>query len=291
MRSDVAAVYERMSMETVDPAALATTERTVGHSVYGGSVVGVSLRVEDAVTAGSIVVNVKVDGVTKLTATLDTTNSTSRVVRQVIGIGSFEADKNISVEYVPSSYDNSGSVPSAVTVQVHLTNSGLVTQSDRVVARTVLSADATTLSVTGLKGDLDEEYEIEGNLFLSLSANNLTLAPNGDTANLGSRRVVNGGNSSSGDGLVLVCGASSTRNQFHFRCIARVGRSRNGVAQLQPYEFTGARIYNTSPLIDVQHVVIGYYTSAAELTFLDFTSSVASGILTGSEIVVRRVKA
>lgn len=126
LRADSAAVYERHAMETVDPGALVTTERTVGHSVYGGSLVGVSLRVEDAVTAGDITVNVKLDGVTALTAVLDTTNSTSRVVRAAIGVHKFAADKNISVEFVPTSYDNAGSVASPVTVQVHLTNDALI---------------------------------------------------------------------------------------------------------------------------------------------------------------------
>jgi hypothetical protein len=126
LRADSAAVYERHAMETVDPGALVTTERTVGHSVYGGSLVGVSLRVEDAVTAGDITVNVKLDGVTALTAVLDTTNSTSRVVRAAIGVHKFAADKNISVEFVPTGYDNAGSVASPVTVQVHLTNDALI---------------------------------------------------------------------------------------------------------------------------------------------------------------------
>jgi hypothetical protein len=126
LRADSAAVYERHAMETVDPGALATTERTVGHTIYGGSLVGVSLRVENAVTAGTITCNVKVDGVTKLTAVLDTTNSTSRVVRAAIGTHKFAADQNVSVEFVPTSYDNTGSVPSPVTVQVHLTNDALI---------------------------------------------------------------------------------------------------------------------------------------------------------------------
>ena len=126
LRADSAAVYERNAIEVVDPGAIATTERTTGHSTYGGSVVGLSARVEDAVTAGTITCNVKVDGVTVLTAVLDTTNSTSRVVRAPIGVHKFAADKNISVEFVPSAYDNAGSVPSSVTVQVHLTNDALI---------------------------------------------------------------------------------------------------------------------------------------------------------------------
>jgi hypothetical protein len=115
-----------MAVETVDPGSLATTERTVGHTIYGGSLVGVSVRVEDAVTAGDITVNVKIDGATALTAVLDTTNSTSRVTREAIGVHKFAANKNISVEFVPTGYDNTGSVSSSVTVQIHLTNDALI---------------------------------------------------------------------------------------------------------------------------------------------------------------------
>jgi len=134
LRADSAAVYERMALETVDPGALATTERTVGHTIYGGSLIGISARVEDAVTAGDITINVKIDGVTALTAVLDTTNSTSRVVREVIGVHTFVANKNISVEFVPTGYANAGSIASAVTVQLHLTNDVLIALPSDTVA-------------------------------------------------------------------------------------------------------------------------------------------------------------
>jgi len=126
LRADSAAVYERMAMETVDPTALETTERTVGHTIYGGSLIGVSARVEDAVTAGDITINVKIDGVSALTAVLDTANSISKVERAAIGVHKFSANKNISVEFVPTGYDNAGNIESAVTVQLHLTNDALI---------------------------------------------------------------------------------------------------------------------------------------------------------------------
>lgn len=216
MRADTAAVYERMAMETVDPGALTTTERTVGHSIYGGSVVGVSLRVEDAVTAGDITVNVKVDGSTVLTAVLDTTNTTSKIERLAIGIAKFAADKNISVEFVPTSYDNAGSIPSAVTVQVHLTNDVLITQNDRVVARTELSANATTLTLTGLDGDNDEEYEIVGRLDKALAAASISLAINGSSVNVHCRRNVNNTIVDSTVGLLFNTGIDTVQKETTF---------------------------------------------------------------------------
>jgi hypothetical protein len=292
LRADSAAVYERMVLETVDPSNIATTERTTGHSVYGGSVVGLSLRIEDAVTAGSITVNVKVEGVgTVLTAVLDTTNSTSKVERLPIGQAKFAADKNISVEVVPSSYDNAGSVASPVTVQVHMTNDALITQNDRVVAKTVLSANATTLSVTGLDGDNDGTYEIEGTIFLTNSANNLLIAPNGDTSNMHARQGANNGTTTSIDGKVVISGAVTSRNEFAFKCLAYVARTKNGTTRIRSFQFTASHLYDSGPNVNTHTAVVAYEDAAANLASLDFTCSVASGILAGSEVTVRRVKA
>ncbi|MDP2607307.1 MAG: hypothetical protein Q8S00_32620 [Deltaproteobacteria bacterium] len=287
MRSDTAAVYERMSVETVDPGALATTERTVGHSIYGGSVVGISARVEDAVTAGDITVNVKVGGVTKLTAVLDTTNPTSRVVREAIGVASFAADENVTVEFVPTSYDNAGSVPSAVTVQVHLTNNALVTQNDRVVSRAKLSAAATTISLTGLNGDLDEEYEIIGRLILSNASQTVDVAPNGSGANMSTRWSSNGGAATTdAAGQIASLGATSQcviYPDFRFLVERETGSFRT-------FSGTCNVIYN-STTTNLFELMGSYLSNTDNLTSLDFISSVASGFLAGSWVEVRRVKA
>jgi len=287
LRADSAAVYERMAAETVDPGALATTERTVGHSIYGGSIVGISARVENAVTAGSITINVKADGVTKLTAVLDTTNSTSKVERLAIGLAKFAADENISVEFVPTAYDNAGSLASAVTVQVHLTNSGLITQNDRVVARTVLGANATTISLVGLNGDLDAEYEVVGRLKMNtLAAFNISWLPNGLTADMSIKSYADAAVNNSAVGVFLNVGAVTNALEFEFRARFFAGR---GVTK-RGLECTGNAVYNLSTLFTFQ--AAGYLINDTDnITSLDFVSSVASGFLAGSWVEVRRVKA
>ena len=293
LRADSAAVYERNAIEVVDPGAIATTERTTGHSTYGGSVVGISARVEDAVTAGTITCNVKVDGVTALTAVLDTTNSTSRVVRAAVGLHKFAADKNISVEFVPSAYDNAGSVPSSVTVQVHLTNDALITQNDRVVAKTVLSANATTLSLTGLDGDLDEEYEIVGKLIVAGGVTwDMTIGPNGDTGNMKTMRVLNGGAGIVSAGGLYSEGAASAGNHLlKFRMRFWAARTQNGVTAHRGFEASQVFQFDVGNLL-TNHLISGSYrSSAANLTSLDFVIDIADAILAGSEVVVRRIKA
>lgn len=286
LRADSAAVYERHAMETVVPGALVTTERTTGHTSYGGSLVGVSLRVEDAVTAGDITVNVKLDGVTALIAVLDTTNSTSRVVRADIGVHKFSADKNISVEFVPTSYDNAGSVASPVTVQLHLTNDALITQNDRVVARTELTVNSTTLPITGLNGDLDEEYEIVGRLDLALGDLEVALGLNGAGTNVHCRRNVDNTIIDSTTGLLFNTGINTSQKEISFigRFHVKRGNMRRSYT-MQAMQFSddavGATYENTGAYVD----------ETANLTSIDFICDLASGILAGSWVEVRRVKA
>jgi hypothetical protein len=268
----------------------------VGHAIYGGSIVGVSARVEDAVTAGSITVNVKAGGVTKLTAVLDTTNSTSRVVRAAIGQQIFAADENISVEFVPSAYDNAGSIASAVTVQVHMTNSGLITQNDRVVAKTVLGADSTTLTVAGLNGDLDGTYEIEGDLIIDPAAINITVEPNGLTTDIFSVEAildVNKVHRASEWRLFTQGAAVGTYHYIRFKMTLFAARTKNGVARNRSYNATGSEDFDFNATVH-NNVFFSSGTlenATANLASLVFRSSVATGIKAGSEIVVRRVKA
>jgi hypothetical protein len=124
IRTDNANTYERRVESAVD-AGSATTEQTTGHTNFSGSVIGLSARIEKAVTAGTVTCNLKVDGVTTLSVELNTDYPTSR--RQVVPIGAFKvgADKNVSVEIVAASYDNATSETAGITVVATLVNEGL----------------------------------------------------------------------------------------------------------------------------------------------------------------------
>jgi hypothetical protein len=125
IRADSADTYERR-VESAVAVGSVTTEQTTGHTAFGGSVVGLTARIEDAVTAGSVTVNLKVDGVTTLSTVLDTTNTVSNRAVAAIGVHTFGADKNVSVEVVGASYDNAGSVTSGITVVATLVNEALI---------------------------------------------------------------------------------------------------------------------------------------------------------------------
>jgi len=291
LRADSASTYERMTTDMAETGGFFNVNRTLGHTIYGGSIVGLSVRVEDAVTAGSITVIVYVDGIATLVGVLDATNPTSVVLRAPIGEHRFAADKNVHVQFLPSNYDNAGTVPSPVTVQVHMTNDALITQNDRVVARTVLGANATTLSLTGLDGDLDGEYEITGSLIMTASAFDIDMGPNGDAANLKTMRVLDGGIGILDTAGLLVTSGASAGNIWKFRMTFWASRTQNGVATVRGFELSAAHQFDTGNQI-TRHSLSGTYRdSAANLTSIDFVCTTAGGILAGSEVVVRRVKA
>ncbi|MHC4236838.1 MAG: LamG-like jellyroll fold domain-containing protein [Planctomycetota bacterium] len=149
LRADSASTYERAV-----PAAVAegtnTTEYTTGLVTHGGSVVGVSALLDLAVTAGTVAVNIKVAGTTKLTVLLDTTNTTSGLERKSIGSVPVNAGEEITVEIVATGYTNASTLTSGIMVQVKCIDSAQIldgAQSRRV------AQDSTDLLV--FEGDVD----------------------------------------------------------------------------------------------------------------------------------------
>lgn len=291
LRADSADSYERR-IEGAVAIGTATTEQTTGHSVYGGSVVGLSVRVEEAVTAGTVTVNLKVDGSTTLSAVLDTSNPTSRRVVAAQGEHTFAADKNISVEVVASGYSNAAVQASGITAVAHLTNDSLLTQNNRVVAKTVLTSDTDTLTLSGLDGDNDGEYEVTGQLFLTTSAVTLSFRPNGSGTSMTTASVVSGGTETVGTtGEVLVGGATSSYRQLKFRMRLFASRTVNGASSWRGFEMSAVEQIGDGDGINVHSVRGSFVDATANLASFDFSSSVASGLLDGSEVVVRRIEA
>ena len=125
LRADSADTYER-SVESAVAVGSLTTEQTTGHTTFGGSAIGLSVRIEEAVTTGTVTVNLKVGGATKLTAVLDTTSSTSIRVSAPLGMWKHGADENVSIEIIAASYDNSGSITSGITAVATLSNDAFI---------------------------------------------------------------------------------------------------------------------------------------------------------------------
>jgi hypothetical protein len=123
--ADSADTYERRFESAVE-VGTATVEQTSGHSNFTGSVVGLSVRIEEAVTAGTVTVNLKVDGATTLSVVLDTTNTVSGRAVASFGTHDVVPDKNISIEVVAAGYDNTDSVTAGMTVVATMTNDAFI---------------------------------------------------------------------------------------------------------------------------------------------------------------------
>ncbi|MBW2690999.1 MAG: hypothetical protein JRE57_00015 [Deltaproteobacteria bacterium] len=162
------------------------------------------------------------------------------------------------------------------------------TNSSNIVSRTVLTADATTLSLTGLDGDTDGEYEISGTLLLSLSAHDLDIEPNGSTTGVRTSRT-NDGLLAHDDasGLFMNNGATSGALIVSFTGRIWAARTVGGVARHRTIRIDYVQNYTGN--MNLGYIGAALEDDSANLTGLDFTSSVASGILEGSEVTVRRV--
>ncbi|KKN38767.1 hypothetical protein LCGC14_0750300 [marine sediment metagenome] len=112
-------IYTRGHKETIAVGS-ATTETSLGIVAFPGSVLAVSALLGEAVTAGSVTVNVKVAGIVVLSIVLDLTNPLKLSSPQAFGVDTFAVDDEIAVEVITAGYDNAGSIPSGLTVNVYL---------------------------------------------------------------------------------------------------------------------------------------------------------------------------
>jgi len=125
VRADSASTYERNVEATVAQGTNAEVEYTTGHATFQGSAIGVSASLNDVVTAGSITVNLKVGGVTVLTATLDTTNTIFDRDIESVGVHDLVAGDEIEIGIATTSLVTTGAGTPGITVNVTLVNEGI----------------------------------------------------------------------------------------------------------------------------------------------------------------------
>jgi len=155
VRADNASTYERQVGATVSQGTNAEVEYTTGHATYQGSAIGLSASLNDVVTAGSITVNLKVGGVTVLTATLDTTNTIFARDIEAVGIHELALGDEIEVGIATTSLTTTGGGTPGITVNVTLINEALAQPargSEYIMAG--LSGDHT-FAVTAIDFDTD----------------------------------------------------------------------------------------------------------------------------------------
>lgn len=158
-----------------------------------------------------------------------------------------------------------------------------------IVSSTVLGADATSITVAGLDGDADGVYDIEVQLLLPVTAGNLQMRPNGDTANL--KSSVHNETSSSehaSDWRLATWTGITGYKEVAFRITLYAARTINGTTIKRRYHFDGQR--DGGNFSNRQQGGGVYDDATANLTSLEIISSVASGILAGSHIIVRKLE-
>ncbi len=111
-------IYERHATFAVPDGSSATIESTVGTVIFPGGIVGVSLEITEAVTSGTIVVNIKRNAVTTLTLELNTSFPTSRQVTVASGVHPVVSNDAITIEVVPASYGNASGFDGGLTVNL-----------------------------------------------------------------------------------------------------------------------------------------------------------------------------
>ena len=164
------ASYERHASFGVD-IGVSTQEATLGRITFSGSIIGLSVHMEDARTAGSVTVNVKKNGVTQFSVVIDGSNPEFITFTQASGTDTVAAGDEITVEVVADgSYDNT---PSAVTglvanvtcnesvaaaaVNVAQLDAAQVFTAGQAIAQVTLSDGAGI----GIDGDVSNNFQLE----------------------------------------------------------------------------------------------------------------------------------
>lgn len=108
---------------TVVPTGNNTKELDIGGVIYPGSALAISGKLEDPVTAGSVFVRLKVNGVVKLTATLNVGAPSFAADIEAAGVHLLVSADVLTVEVEASGYGNAGSSPSGLAITFSASNS------------------------------------------------------------------------------------------------------------------------------------------------------------------------
>jgi hypothetical protein len=127
VRADTAGIYERTAQATVAQGTNAATTYALGGATFGGSAVGISARlVDDTVTSGSITIDLKVNSIVVLTATLDSTSSTFARAADVSGANPVAFGEDIEIDVTTTGLVTSGAGTPGVVLNATLINNAYV---------------------------------------------------------------------------------------------------------------------------------------------------------------------
>jgi hypothetical protein len=127
IRADSASTYERNVEATVAQGTNAEVEYTTGPTSFQGSAIGLAVGLNgDDVTGGSIDVDLKVAGATVLTTSLNTTDTIFSRALATPGAHALGSGDEITVGITTTSLTTTGGGTPPLSVNVMLTNSGLM---------------------------------------------------------------------------------------------------------------------------------------------------------------------
>ena len=247
LRADSADTYMERVEGSVPEGNATLDEITAGPALYGGSVVAVGVEVADAVTAGTITVNLKLGGVTKATVVLNTTNPLANTAIVSLGAQRFSRGDLITFEIVTAGgYTNALGAPTGITCKAQMQNAALFQGpsggKQHIKTIRVESAAQTTVTFDGLDGDVDGIYCLEYTSVGVGAAADIEVRPNGAATNISSSKqyagttsgvVIGGGNLPIGVGTYQCTGIATLH--------ARTGRARGFVAQFSQIIAAGNR--------------------------------------------------
>lgn len=136
-------IYERQASAAIPEGDATLPEITTGIAAYSGSALALCLKVEDAVTAGTITATLKIGGSGTITATLTTGVPTKVVALAAIGAYpiNFEDEITIAIQ-TAGGYTNAAGATTGMTIDITLIN-GEVGGAAQVSSTTVYGCPAS----------------------------------------------------------------------------------------------------------------------------------------------------
>jgi hypothetical protein len=158
--SDQGDTYERNATFGVPNGAF-LGESTLGRVMIAGSLIGLSAEALEAVTGGTITVNVKINAVTKLTVVLNTTDSILDQIASAPGTHPVGVGDQVTVEVIGAGLVTASTLDDGLTVNVGLSTGillppgGLPDASASIKGATRLSLDPDVATAPIAVGDND----------------------------------------------------------------------------------------------------------------------------------------
>lgn len=185
--SDQADTYERDATFDVPPGAYAD-EATVGRIVIAGSLVGISAELTRPATAGTVTVNVKSNGVTRMSVQLNAVDSTFKQMVAVPGVHIVGIGDSITVEVASAGYSNSGGLSGGLTINL-VFSTGLMSPP----ATVGVGAAGESLVSIFKCGEMDTHDSLTPKVVSQFSLNPLSYNLSGTTRGIAFRAVASNG--------------------------------------------------------------------------------------------------